>query len=251
MSINAKTMLQLEHVGFSYSSGIGLFGGTRIPALKDVSFAVREGETLGLIGRNGCGKSTLLRIMTGIFKADTGRVVRNCNRISLLSLGVAFDRLLSGSDNLILSCMLLGASRKEALAMHDDIVAYAELEDFIDQPVKTYSSGMKARLGFAVGMQMQADLILIDEVLGVGDARFRKKATETMRERVKSDQSVLFVSHSMPTVRSLCTRVIWLEQGRIHMEGEVDEVVNAYETFMQDARGVGSGLRAKGRSPSK
>ena len=128
--------------------------------------------------------------------------------------------------------------------MHDEIVAYAELEEFIDQPVKTYSSGMKARLGFAVGMQMRADLILIDEVLGVGDARFRKKATETMRERIKSDQSVLFVSHSMPTVRSLCTRVVWLERGRVHMEGDVNEVVEAYELFMKEARGVGSGLRA-------
>ena len=212
-------------------------------AVKGVSFTIAPGESVGLVGESGCGKSTLLRIMTGIFKADTGRVIRRCNRISLLSLGLAFDRQLTGSDNLVLSCMLLGASRKEALAMHDQVVAYSELEDFIDQPVKTYSSGMRARLGFAVGMQMRADLILIDEVLGVGDASFRKKATETMRRRIKSDQSVLFVSHNLPTVRNLCTRVIWLEQGEVRMQGNTDEVVDAYERHMQHTRGVGSGIQ--------
>lgn len=232
-------LLELEHVGFTYSTGIGFYGGKRIEALRDISFSVREGETLGLVGRNGCGKSTLLRVITGIFRPDRGQVIRHCDRISLLALNVGFDPNLSGSDNLVISCMFLGASRREALSLADEIVEFAELEDYIDQPLKTYSSGMKARLGFSVGLKMNADLLLIDEVLGVGDASFRAKARDAMKERINSEQAVIFVSHSHQTVLELCQRVIWLENGEIRDHGDPERVVAAYLEHLESVKGVG------------
>jgi lipopolysaccharide transport system ATP-binding protein len=240
MSKSASTVLELKNVGFTYSSGIGFYGGRRIEALRDISFTIQEGETVGLIGRNGCGKSTLLRLITGIFTADRGDIIRNCDRIALLALSVGFDRALTGSQNLILSCMFLGASRREAQSYHDDIVEFAGLEDFINDPLKTYSSGMRARLGFSIGMRMNADLMLIDEVLGVGDTAFRNKAQAAMKSKINSDQSVLFVSHSMGSVVELCQRVIWLEDGVVRALGEPEKVVDAYQEFMQTAKGVGN-----------
>ncbi len=236
-------LLELEHVGFTYSTGIGFYGGRRIEALRDISFSVHEGETLGLIGRNGCGKSTLLRVITGIFRADRGRVIRHCDRISLLALNVGFDANLSGSDNLVISCMFLGASRREAQRMHDEIVEFAELEDYIDQPLKTYSSGMRARLGFSVGLKMNADLLLVDEILGVGDAAFRSKAREAMMQRINSEQAVILVSHNHPTMVDLCQRVIWLENGEIRDQGEPERVVEAYLAHLEQVRGVGRPLQ--------
>ncbi|MEM1412528.1 MAG: ABC transporter ATP-binding protein [Pseudomonadota bacterium] len=234
-----ETLLELEHVGFTYSTGIGFYGGKRVEALRDISFSVRPGETLGLIGRNGCGKSTLLRVITGIFRPDRGRLVRHCDRISLLALNVGFDPNLTGSDNLVISCMFLGASKKEALTMHDEIVEFAELEDYIAQPLKTYSSGMKARLGFSVGLKMQADLLLVDEVLGVGDASFRTKAKHAMKARISSDQAVILVSHNDVAIRSLCDRVIWLENGEVRDQGDTDRVMADYLTYVQTVKGVG------------
>jgi len=232
-------LLELHNVGFTYSTGIGFYGGKRIEALRDISFTVREGETLGLIGRNGCGKSTLLRVITGIFRPDRGELVRHCDRISLLALNVGFDGQLSGSDNLVISCMFLGASRREAEAMHDEIVDFAELEDYIDQPLKSYSTGMRARLGFSVGLKMKADLLLVDEVLGVGDASFKEKAQNAMKERMNSEQAVIFVSHNQATVAELCERVIWLENGEIRDSGEPERVLDAYLEHMERVRGVG------------
>lgn len=246
MSQQRKLLLELNNVGFTYSTGIGFYGGKKIEALRDISFKVHEGETLGLIGRNGCGKSTLLRLITGIFKPDRGELIRHCDRISLLALNVGFDQLLSGTDNLIISCMFLGASRKEAFAMHDEIVDFAELEDYIDQPLKTYSSGMRARLGFSVGLKMKADLLLVDEVLSVGDRSFRAKAQLAMRKRINSEQSVIYVSHSDASVAKLCQRVIWLEDGKILDEGEPDRVIEDYSAYIDSNRGVG---RPSNRKP--
>lgn len=232
-------LLQLDNVGFTYSTGIGFYGGQRVEALRDISFSVFPGETLGLIGRNGCGKSTLLRVITGIFRPDRGTLTRYCDRISLLALNVGFDPNLSGSDNLIISCMFLGATRKEALAMHDEIVRFAELEDYIDQPLKTYSSGMRARLGFSVGLNMEADLMLVDEVLGVGDASFRGKASKAMKARINSDQAVILVSHNSQSITELCDRVIWLENGEVRQAGEPDEVMAEYLEHVEAVKGVG------------
>lgn len=239
MSEQRNLLLELKNVGFVYSSGIGFYGGKKIEALRDISLHVSEGETLGLIGRNGCGKSTLLRLIMGVFKPARGTVIRHCENISLLALNVGFDPLLSGSDNLIISCMFLGASRKEAYAMHDEIVEFAELEDYIDQPLKTYSSGMEARLGFSVGLKMKADLLLVDEVLGVGDMAFRIKAQDAMRARINSEQSVIYVSHDDASVASLCQRVIWLEDGAIMAAGEPQLVIEQYHRYVESHRGVG------------
>ncbi len=232
-------LLELEHVGFTYSTGIGFYGGKRIEALRDISFSVFEGETLGLIGRNGCGKSTLLRLIAGVFRPDRGSIKSYCDRISLLALNVGFDPNLSGSDNLIISCMFLGASRREAMRLHDDIVEFAELEDYADQPLKTYSSGMRSRLGFSVGLKMKADVLLIDEVLGVGDASFKAKAKEAMKERINSEQSVIYVSHDHGSVLELCQRAIWLENGEILEQGDPQFVVDAYLAHVATLKGVG------------
>ncbi len=223
MSKERKVLLELNNVGFTYSTGIGFYGGKKIEALRDISLRIHEGETLGLIGRNGCGKSTLLRLIMGIFKPGSGTVNRYCNRISLLALHVGFDQQLSGTDNLIISCMFLGASRREAFAMHDEIVEFAELEEYIGQPLKAYSTGMRARLGFSIGLKMKADLLLVDEVLSVGDRSFRVKAQQAMRERISSEQAVIYVSHDDASVARLCQRVIWLEDGEIMEEGKPEK----------------------------
>lgn len=240
MTANDQPLVSLQGVGFTYKTRAGLLGHRKYEALSDINFDVNRGETLGVIGRNGCGKSTLLRILSGIYRPDKGRIARQCERISLLSLQIGFDPELSGTHNLILACMFLGASRAEAMHSHDEIVEFAELEDFINEPLKTYSTGMRARLGFSVGMTMHADLLLIDEVLGVGDGAFRQKATDAMKNRINSDQSVIFVSHGMHTVKELCHRVLWLEGGRIREQGEPDSVIAHYLEEMQRVRGVGN-----------
>lgn len=243
MSTGHPTMLELRNVGFTYSTRTG-FGRHRLTrALDDVSFDLRSGETLGVIGRNGCGKSTLMKLLAGIYRPENGAIRRNCRSVSLLSLSVGFDPNLPGSSNLLLACMFLGYSRRQALAKYDEIVAFSELGDFIDQPVKTYSAGMKARLGFSVGITMQADVLLVDEVLGVGDESFSRKATRAMRQRIKGDQSVVLVSHSMGKVRELCDRVVWLEDGQVRREGDPEPVVEEYLAWMESASGVGNQKR--------
>ena len=241
-----KLLLEMDDVGFVYSSGIGFYGGEKIEALRNISMRVYEGETLGLIGRNGCGKSTLLRLIMGVFNPVRGTVRRYCESISLLALNVGFDPQLSGSDNLIISCMFLGASRAEAYAMHDEIVAFAELEDYIDQPLKAYSTGMEARLAFSVGLKMKADLLLVDEVLGVGDMAFRIKAQDAIQARINSEQSVIYVSHNADSVASLCQRVIWLEDGEIMAEGDPSEIMKRYHDYTESHRGVGRPSGVKG-----
>lgn len=240
MTAPGGKLLELDGVGFTYHTRAGFFSHHHYEALSDISFAVNRGETLGVIGRNGCGKSTLMKILSGIFQPDKGVIHRHCDRIALLSLAVGFDLELSGTHNLILACMLLGSSRAEALARHDDIVEFAELGDFIDEPLKTYSAGMKARLGFSVGMKMVADLLLIDEVLGVGDAGFRDKATEAIKSRINSEQSVIFVSHSMKSIEELCNRVIWLEGGTVREMGQPQVVIEHYTAEMKRVHGVGN-----------
>jgi len=247
MNASGRTLLELRNVGFTYRTRAGIFGHHYCEALTDINFSLQAGETLGIIGRNGCGKSTLLKILSGIYLPDRGGVLRYCDRVALLSLAIGFDPELSGSDNLVLACMLLGSSREEAFAHHDDIVRFAELEDFIEEPLKTYSAGMKARLGFSVGMKMNADLLLIDEVLGVGDAAFNQKAAEAMKNRINSEQSVILVSHSIPSVRKLCNRVLWLEGGRIRESGEPDAVIKSYMAELRAVHGVGNIAARKSR----
>lgn len=198
-------------------------------ALKDVSFDVYHGETLGVIGRNGVGKSTLLKIMAGIISPDRGRMMNLVGRASLLSLQVGFIAHLTGRENAMMSAMLLGMSRRAAKDKLDEIIEFSGLGDYIDEPTGNYSSGMRARLGFSVAYYSDPDILLIDEVLGVGDADFKAKSTAAMKERIRSDRTVVIVSHQMSTIRELCDRVVWLEHGETVAAGDAESIVLEYE----------------------
>lgn len=202
-------------------------------ALDKVSLEVRAGETVGIIGRNGSGKSTLLRLLAGIIDPDEGDLDRAPGRASLLSLQVGFLGHLTGRENAMLSGMLLGLSRSEVVGQLEQIIDFAEMEDFIDEPIATYSSGMRARLGFATAYHCMPDVLLIDEVLGVGDFEFRKKSRLAIQDMIESEKTVVIVSHSAPTIRQLCSKAVWIENGRTAMQGETEEVVKAYQRHMR------------------
>ena len=201
-------------------------------ALDRVSFTIERGETLGVIGPNGCGKSTLLRVLANIYGVDGGKVVRHCRHVSLLSLALGFDPDLSGRDNAIIGGMLLGARKRDVLREMDETIRFSELEEFIDKPMKTYSTGMTTRLGFSVAIRVRTERLLIDEVLGVGDGKFRTKATEALENKIGSDQTVVLVSHSTDHVQKLCNRVLWLDHGRIVRLGRTNEVLEEYARFV-------------------
>lgn len=226
------TIVKLKGVNVKYRQRHSLFRHSYFHALKDVSFEVYKGETLGIIGRNGCGKSTLLKLLAGIFEPDGGTVERGNTKVSLLTLAAGFDNNLSGVDNAIISAMMLGHKKSDILRKIDEVIAYSELEEFINEPVKTYSSGMRARLGFSVAIQMEADVLLIDEVLGVGDANFKSKAEATMLSKINSKQTVVLVSHSAPQIKRICQRAIWVEKGEIMKIGNCHVVADAYQEFL-------------------
>src|SRR5271166_7157092 len=179
-------------------------------ALRDVSFEVREGETVGILGRNGSGKSTLLKCVCGVLRPTDGQVVVRGKLAGLLELGAGFQQELSGRENIYLNGSMLGMSKREVDRVFDDVVAFAELEQFIDNQVKFYSSGMYVRLGFAVAVNVQPDVLVIDEVLAVGDERFQRKCMERIKQFQEEGRTILFVSHSPDTVRSICDRGIVL-----------------------------------------
>lgn len=197
--------------------------------LSGVSFDLKKGETLGIIGRNGAGKSTLLRVLADILKPNSGEVIRHVQTVSLLSLNLGLDPNLSGVDNAILSALLLGFQRKEAERVLPEIIEFSELGEAIYEPVRTYSSGMNARLGFSSGIFLQPDVLLIDEVLGVGDVEFQKKSFAALREKIVSNQTVVLVSHNAGQVRTLCDRVVWIENGEAIAIGDTKEVLSQYE----------------------
>lgn len=235
VSAHPSVLVELRDVGIYYSRGHrGLlrFRGDRLWALESVSLQVRAGETLGIIGRNGVGKSTLLKVLAGILQPDRGKYINYGYQATLLSLQVGFVPDLSGRENAILSGLLLGLSLNEIKSRIDEIIAFAELEEFIDEPIQTYSSGMKARLGFATAFHIQPDILLIDEVLGVGDAAFAKKSKAVMRERLKSNKTVVMVSHSASSIRSLCDRTVWIEGGRVRAEGQTSDVLRQYNAYL-------------------
>ncbi|MFH1216831.1 MAG: ABC transporter ATP-binding protein [Pseudomonadota bacterium] len=222
-------LISLQNIGCSYKVRKGRFRFRSYDALKDISLDIFKGETVGIIGRNGAGKSTLLHILARIITPNCGKIFFHQDiSISLLSLQLGFTPELSGRDNAIMGAMLLGYTKKEALNRFPRIVAFSELGDWINEPVKTYSSGMKARLGFAIAMEMSPDILLVDEVLGVGDEAFRKKSIAAMKEKMLSGQTVIFVSHQPQTIRELCTRLAWLEKGAVKMVGGTEEVLGAY-----------------------
>ncbi|MCD8161058.1 MAG: ABC transporter ATP-binding protein [Clostridiales bacterium] len=202
-------------------------------ALHGVSFEVGKGEIIGLIGRNGSGKSTLLRVLAGIFEPDKGSVDLHGNTVSLLALGVGFQTQLSGRENIYLSGLLLGFTKAEIDDQIDEIIAFSELGRFIEQPVRTYSSGMQSKLGFAITAILKTDIILVDEVLSVGDAHFKKKSGRKMAELIsEKSRTVVIVSHNAETIRTNCEKVIWLHDGDIRRIGPTQEVVDEYEAFM-------------------
>ncbi|MGH7717845.1 MAG: ABC transporter ATP-binding protein [Gemmatimonadaceae bacterium] len=197
-------------------------------ALRDVSFEVKEGEVLGIIGRNGAGKSTLLKVLSRITEPTRGRAVVHGQVGSLLEVGTGFHPDLTGRDNVYLNGSILGMSRQFIERSFDEIVAFAEVEKFLDTPVKYYSSGMRVRLAFAVAAHFQPEILIIDEVLAVGDARFQERCLGKMDSVARSGRTILFVSHHMASVRKLCSRCLWIDAGRIAMDGPTAETVNAY-----------------------
>ncbi|MCK4394333.1 ABC transporter ATP-binding protein [Candidatus Bipolaricaulota bacterium] len=199
-------------------------------ALKDVSFKVKQGEVLGIIGRNGAGKSTLLKVLTRITEPTEGRAELNGRVGSLLEVGTGFHSELTGRENIYLSGAILGMTRKEIDRRFDEIVDFSGVETFIDTPIKRYSSGMRVRLGFAVAAHLEPEILLVDEVLAVGDVEFQKKCLRKMENVAHEGRTVLFVSHNMQAIKSLCNRAILLDAGRIASEGRVDQVVDTYLT---------------------
>ena len=198
-------------------------------ALRDVSFEVRKGEVVGIIGRNGAGKSTILKVISGILKPTDGHVEVHGNIVPMLELGSGFDYDLTGKENIFLNGAILGYSKKFLEDRYDEIVEFSELGKFIDTPIRNYSSGMVMRLAFSIATIVQPEILIVDEILAVGDENFQKKSREKMKELMGGGTTVLFVSHMMSQIREMCDRVVWLEGGHVKLQGSVDEVCNAYK----------------------
>ena len=225
-------IISLKNAGVCYRPQRTIFSSTRkkIWALRGLTLDIHEGEKLGIMGRNGCGKSTLARVLAGIFGLDEGALAfgREGLHVELLSLGVGFEGNLTGAENAVLNGMLMGKSRKHMLSRLKAIREFSGLGEFFDYPVYTYSSGMNLRLGFSVAMETDPDVLLIDEVLGVGDEVFAKKSEEALRRKFSSDRTVVLISHDTETIKRLCTRAVWLEKGGILAEGAPAGVAAKY-----------------------
>ena len=220
-------LVEMQNVGVAFNAKRSL-GDNRFWALEDVSLTLRRGERLGVIGRNGAGKSTLLRVIAGILAPDRGTVRRGPVSCQLLSLSLGFVPYLSGRDNAVLSGLMLGLRRRDIVARLPAIREFSELGEFFEQPIATYSSGMNMRLAFSVAIQVEPDVLLIDEVLAVGDAEFQEKSGAAMRARMGEGHTVVLVSHSEEQVAKLCDRVVWIEHGKSVLEGDRDDVFAAY-----------------------
>ena len=200
-------------------------------ALNDISFTVHKGERLGVLGLNGAGKSTLLKVICGVMKPTRGSITVSGVIAPLLELGAGFDSNYSGKENVFLYGATMGYSRKFMQSKYDDILAFSEIKDFIDVPVKNYSSGMKARLGFAIATAVEPDILILDEVLSVGDAKFRIKSEAKIKNMFDKGITVIFVSHNTDQVRRICNKAILLEKGKIVAQGTADEVCDIYDTI--------------------
>jgi ABC-2 type transport system ATP-binding protein len=203
--------------------------------LDNVSFDIKEGEFFGIVGRNGSGKSTLLKMLAGIYASSKGSIHVNGKLTPFIELGVGFNPELTGRENVYLNGALLGFNRKEMTAMYPDIVAFAELEKFMDQKLKNYSSGMQVRLAFSIAIRAESDILLLDEVLAVGDTTFQQKCFDYFKELKKQNKTVVLVSHDAGTLRQYCTKGVFIEAGKIIYEGPIDHVVNQYQDSLIDA----------------
>lgn len=200
-------------------------------ALKDVSFDIQRGESWALIGKNGCGKSTLLKVISGIYKPTSGKVIVRGTIAPLIELGAGFDMELTARENIFLNGAVLGHSRKVMEQHFDEIVDFSELKDFIDVPIKNFSSGMIARLGFSIATIVRADILIIDEILAVGDYAFQQKCYKRMEAMMSSGTTVIFVSHDEDQVRKICKKAIWLENGNIREIGNSDDICTHYRNL--------------------
>lgn len=236
MNSSSKVCIDVKDLSLTFRSRKSFFRYSYYKALQNVSFQIFKGETLGIIGRNGCGKSTLLKVLAGILEADEGELIKNVDYVSLQSLSAGFEKQLSGEENAILSAMLLGHSKEEAIRALPQIKEFSELGENFQAPVKSYSSGMKARLGFSVAILLNADVLLIDETLGVGDAKFRKKAEAAIKKKMSSNQTVVFVSHSSSQIKRLCQRAVWLERGEVINVGPADVIIDEYERVLYEEK---------------
>ncbi len=221
-----------QNVFFSYKTGKTFLSNKRKKVLDGISMEVLEGETLGIIGRNGAGKSTLLRLLSGIVNPDSGQIIRNCYNVNLLSIELGFSNKLDGKSNIILSGMFNGFSKKDIIKKMDAIIEMANIGKAINSPLISYSSGMRARLGFSIAYHLEPDVLLIDETLGVGDIDFRVKSERLIKEKMSSDQTVVLVTHDPNLVKNMCDRVIWLEHGKIKMQGNTGIVLKEYLKYM-------------------
>lgn len=209
-------------------------GGNTFNALDGVSFNVEKGDFFGILGRNGSGKSTLLKIIAEIYQPTKGSVKHEGKVVSFIELGVGFKMELSGRENVFLNGALLGFSRKEVEAMYDDIVEFAELEKFMDQKLKNYSSGMKVRLAFSVAIRAKADILILDEVLAVGDASFQKKCNDYFKTLKDTNKTVILVTHNMHAVREFCNRAVVIEKGKVIFDGKADGAAETYQGLFEN-----------------
>jgi lipopolysaccharide transport system ATP-binding protein len=233
--MNSLPLVKFENVSVVYKVGRGLFNKKTFTPLSDLSFDLFAGETLGIVGRNGAGKSTILKLIAGIVDADSGSITNRSYSSMILSIQLGFKQGLSGRDNIIQSGLLFGLSLVDISAVMPKVIEFAGLGEHIDRPLSGYSMGMRARLGFAIAIQANAEILLIDELLAVGDSEFRAKSGTYIRERVKSDQTVVIVSHDMSTLTEICNRLLWIENGETRMIGETEAVMKAYMDYKPDA----------------
>ena len=241
----AKELLRVEHIGMKFNLSkervndfreyvIRMLKGKKLEkdefwALKDINFSIHEGERIGILGLNGAGKSTLLKVVAGVFKPTEGRVIRNGKIVPLLELGAGFDKNYTGRENIFLYGAVLGYGRQYMEEKYDQIVEFSGLEDFMDVPIKNYSSGMKSRLGFSIATVVSPKILILDEVLSVGDAKFRKKSEKKVLSMFDSGVTVLFVSHSLAQVQRICNKAMILEKGKLIAYGDIDTISKQYE----------------------
>lgn len=216
-------------------------------ALQNVSFDVEKGSIVGLVGINGSGKSTLANIIAGVIPATNGQMTSDGN-VALIAVNAGLDGKLSGRENIELKLLMLGFSKKEIAAMEDEIIEFAELEKFIDQPVKTYSSGMKSRLGFSISVRVNPDILIVDEALSVGDKAFSEKSLAKMMEFKEKGKTMFFVSHSISQMKKFCDQILWLEFGVVKEYGPTKEVIAKYETFLAEYKALSKADKKKYRT---